>query len=261
MDGAGILMARTYANVDAGIWDDADFCALSAGAQRTYFMLITQREITACGTLALTLRRWGKTCGEKDLEVWLAELSDAAFVLIDEDSEELLVRTFVKWDGGHKHATRRKAVISFARAIRSPLLRDAAAAELAKLGVSIATEVAMNSHRSGTEQGPESYGSVVKQGELESTPHSTFQEREPAPSESDVADPPSMFCSKHPNGTEKPCGPCGTAKLKYAAWLKSGTARAAAARKARENCPRCLGDVWLPDGTKCDHRILEETTR
>lgn len=26
------------------------------------------------------------------------------------------------------------------------------------------------------------------------------------------------------------------------------------ARRARENCQRCFGNVWLEDGTKCDHR-------
>jgi hypothetical protein len=61
-------MARTYANIDVGIWGDPEFCALTAGAQRTYFMLITQTDITACGSLALTMRRWSKTCLEQDLD-------------------------------------------------------------------------------------------------------------------------------------------------------------------------------------------------
>lgn len=39
------------------------------------------------------------------------------------------------------------------------------------------------------------------------------------------ADPPSMFCSNHPKGTEKPCGPCGTAKMRHAAFLKAQISR------------------------------------
>jgi hypothetical protein len=46
-------------------------------------------------------------------------------VLVDEDTEELLVRTFVKWDGGYKHAKRVLAVAAYTKAIRSDA-RDAA---------------------------------------------------------------------------------------------------------------------------------------
>lgn len=244
-------MARTYANVDVGIWDDPDFCGLSAGAQRTYFMLITQTDITACGSLALTLRRWSKTCLEQDLTAWLAELEDARFVVIDEDSEELLVRTFVKWDGGYKHSKRVLAVIAYARAIRSRPLRDAVADELAKLGVSIANPIPIDTQSVAN---PEATGfgrSVVNVGDQESTPHSTIQEREPPPSEADVE--PSPFCSQHPNGTTKACGPCGTAKLRHARWMKRAPARDAAALARRQNCPDCHGAVWLEDGSKCNH--------
>lgn len=225
-------MARTYANVDAGIWDDAEFCALSAGAQRTYFMLITQSEISAAGTLALTLRRWARTCGEKYLEVWLAELSDARFVLIDEDTEELLVRTFAKWDGGYKHAKRRMAVVAYARAIRSLQLRTAAAEELAKLGVSTANPMPFESE---PDPNPEATGfgrSVVNESGYDLEPHSTSQEREPPPSIEDVE--PSPFCSRHPTGTDKPCGPCGTAKLRHQRWEKREQRRQVERRREAE---------------------------
>lgn len=218
-------MARTYANIDAGIWLDPEFCGLSAGAQRTYFMLITQTNIAACGSLALTLRRWSKTCAEKELEVWLAELSDARFVLIDEDTEELLVRTFVKWDGGHRHPTRVKAVIATARAIASPELRETAAVELGKLGVSIASTVPPDTHPTPTPDPPQSYRDVVKERNQESIPETTLREREPAPPLQDVEPP--LGCSKHPNGTDTKCGPCGTARLRHQRWEKREARRAA----------------------------------
>jgi hypothetical protein len=224
-------MARTYANVDVGIWDDPEFCGLSAGAQRTYFMLITQTDITACGSLALTLRRWSKTCLEQDLTAWLAELEDARFVVIDEDSEELLVRTFVKWDGGYKHAKRVLAVTAYARAIRSRPLRDAVADELAKLGVSIANPLPTDTQPIANREAIGSGRSVVNVGDQESTPHSTLQEGEPPPPESDVE--PSPFCSRHPNGTEKPCGPCGSAKLRHGRWEKRDARRRAELEQAR----------------------------
>lgn len=69
------------------------------------------------------------------MESWLDELSDGGFVVIDEDSEELLVRTFVKWDGGITNGKRTLAIDSASKAIRSPILRRSLALELLKLGV------------------------------------------------------------------------------------------------------------------------------
>jgi hypothetical protein len=225
-------MARTYATIDAGIWDDPEFCALTAGAQRTYFMLITQTDITAVGSLALTLRRWSKTCSEKDLEVWLAELADARFVVIDEDSEELLVRTFAKWDGGYKHAKRRMAVVSYTKAIRSQTLRDAAIEELAKLGVSLANPMPPDREPDAIPEATGSGRSVVNVGDHKGTPHSTLQEREPPPSIEDVEPP--LYCVQHPNGTDKRCGPCGSARLRHQRWQKREERRKAEVVRARD---------------------------
>lgn len=248
-------MARTYATIDAGIWLDPEFCALSAGAQRTYFMLITQTDITACGTLALTLRRWSKTCLEQDLKAWLEELAEHRFVLIDEDTEELLVRTFAKWDGGYKHAKRVLAVVATARAIRSIPLHAAIVNELALLGVSVATAKRLDSDSVASD----SRRSVVTEVGNECTPETTLQEREPEPLDS--VEPPSEFCSRHPKGTESPCGACKIARLRFAAWSKTVAGRDAVARTAaaiaRDTCTQCHGSGWLEDDAgnptrKCD---------
>lgn len=223
-------MARTYATIDASIWADEEFCAMSAGAQRTYFMLITQSDITAAGTLALTMRRWSKTCTEKDLDVWLAELEDARFVLIDEDTEEVLVRTFVKWDGGYKHPRRLQSVVATARALRSDTLRKAVAEELDKLGVTGASPVRTESHSIGTTVGQESPRFPVKLGDHEQEPGTTLQESDPSGSD----DPePSQFCPNHPRGTDASCGPCGTAKTRHAGWVKRQTRRRRALEDAK----------------------------
>lgn len=239
-------MTRQYATFDCGMWDDPDgFSSLTAGAQRTYFMLVTQKDIAACGTLPLTLRRWSATCAEKDVTGWIGELVERRYVLVDEDSEELLVRTFIRWDGGYKHAKRVQAVIASALAIRSQSIRSAALSELASLGVSVPNAT-----------GTDPLRSVVTEVSTDHTPETTLQEPETVEGEPSgaSAEPLSPFCSKHPSGTEKACGPCGTAKLRYAAWQKSETARAAAARKLRESCTACGGDGWRDDNTKCDHR-------
>lgn len=131
-------MARSYSNVTTSIWQDPEFRALSMNAQRLYLMLLTQPDISSCGILPVTLKRWARNASDSDpdsLSIALTELADSLFVVVDWDVEELLVRTFVKWDGGSNNAKRLPAILSAACAIQSTRLMQVAAYELSKLGV------------------------------------------------------------------------------------------------------------------------------
>jgi hypothetical protein len=135
-----LLMARSYANVATAIWRDPDFLRLPGGAQRTYFLLITQEDISAAGTLPLTVRRWSRMCTDGDagdVRADLATLAAARFVVYDEDTEELLVRSFVRWDGGHSNPKRRPVILRDAAAVISPAVRGALLAELERLGLPV----------------------------------------------------------------------------------------------------------------------------
>lgn len=164
-------MARSYANIVTAIWTDREFCALSAGAQRTYFMLITQPDIAACGTLPLTMRRWAGMVSDGDeLQAWLNELAAAEFVIVDEATEELLVRTFVKHDGGYKHSKRLAAVWSTAEAIRSHSIRAALVAEARKLGLEIPSGLAIDCQSDANAEANRFGRVVVTEGELDPQP-------------------------------------------------------------------------------------------
>jgi hypothetical protein len=131
-------MSRSYANIITAIWRDADFRALSGEAQRTYLMLVTQPDISAAGTLDLTVRRWAAMASDTkpdDISRTLVVLADARFVVVDEDTEELLVRSFVRHDNGYRNSKRRPAILEAARDARSPLLRQALADEFGRLGL------------------------------------------------------------------------------------------------------------------------------
>lgn len=132
-------MSRSYARIACSIWDDDDhFMELSPGAQRTYLMLISQKDVSACGTLPLTIRRWAgrlKPEYRDQLGPWLAELSAEKFIICDENTEELLIRTFVKWDGGYTNTKRVLAIHAVSKALRSPILRQVLAEEMGKLGL------------------------------------------------------------------------------------------------------------------------------
>lgn len=132
-------MARSYGQVHAAIWRDNDFRSLSGFAQRVYLMLITQPDISSAGTLPLTIRRWSRYASDTPADALsdaLSELVRTAFIVIDEDAEELLVRKFVKWDGGYNNEKRRPAIQAAANGVVSGRIRAALAIELDALGVS-----------------------------------------------------------------------------------------------------------------------------
>lgn len=131
-------MARSYANILTSIWRDAGFRGLPAAAQRAYLMLVTQPDISAAGTLPLTPGRWAGLAPDTtvdDIRRVLVTLSDARFVVVDGQEEELLVRSFVRHDNGWRNSKRRPAILDAARDARSPRLRQALAEEFRRLGL------------------------------------------------------------------------------------------------------------------------------
>jgi hypothetical protein len=131
-------MARSYGRFTTDIWRDQKFRALDRDSQWAYFMLGTQPDISAAGMLPLTIRRWSKYAsdGASDaLSDALFRLAEKRFLVIDEDTEELLVRSFAKWDGGINNDKRRPVVLEAAAAVVSPVLRGVLAVELRDLGV------------------------------------------------------------------------------------------------------------------------------
>lgn len=132
-------MARSYGHIMSAIWNDPEFRKLSCAAQRTYLMLITQADISSAGTLPLTVRRWAAYAidsSSDSLSDSLSELAGYRFLVVDETTEEVLIRTFVKWDGGYTNVQKRQpAIRRDAAAVASPKIRASLAVELDELGV------------------------------------------------------------------------------------------------------------------------------
>lgn len=130
-------MARTHARIWCSIWDDPDFIQLSPQAQRLYLMLTSQDSCDNAGRLPLTARRWAKGSTQTDtgdIEKALAELEAALFVIVDYDTEEVLIRSFMRWDGIVKQPQMMKSALREALRVKSPRLRAALARELRRLG-------------------------------------------------------------------------------------------------------------------------------
>jgi hypothetical protein len=129
-------MARKEARIYANIWEDSDFLALSRSAQGTYFFLLSQRDLTHAGIIPLRERRWvGKsaTTDTAGLQHDLKELEAARFVVIDWDTEELLVRSLMRQDKVYLQPNVMLAAVDSVSPIASPLLVASLFVELERI--------------------------------------------------------------------------------------------------------------------------------
>lgn len=115
-------MARDYTVVRVTIWNDPDFVARSTDAQWLYFALLTHPLIDSCGVVPwreahLIKRSAGMTV--ERLRTAACELADAGLVAVDPDTEEALVRSFVRHDGVLKSPNMTKALVREHGAIAS----------------------------------------------------------------------------------------------------------------------------------------------
>lgn len=120
-----------YTKLHRSIWSDADFLRLPASAQRTYLMLISQPDISHCGVLAMTIRRWSTLAADTTvatIEADLVLLEQARFVICDHTTEELLVRSYMVYDGLSRVHNGEKAIASAADRVISPVIREAVSA-------------------------------------------------------------------------------------------------------------------------------------
>lgn len=134
-------MARTHARLMASIWEDEDFLALSPGSQRLYMFLLSQHDLQHCGVIPLRVRRWSKKARGltvADIERDLHELATATprpFVVIDDDAEELLVRSLMRRDRIYAQPNVFKAAVEQIHMLSSRVLKAAILEELRRLPV------------------------------------------------------------------------------------------------------------------------------
>lgn len=131
-------MPRTEARIFTSIWNDPHFLSLDASSQRLYFFLLSQDDLTYSGIMPLRPRRWRPTAAGltvADIEVGLKalEASPRRFIIVDEDMEELFIRSLLRRDGIWKQPNLLKLAWESAGQSRSHLLRSELVAELRRL--------------------------------------------------------------------------------------------------------------------------------
>jgi hypothetical protein len=143
-------MARTEARIFVTIWRDEDFIALPPGPQRLYMFLLSQHDLSHCGVLPLIPQRWASKAagmGVADIERDLKALEGSAypsanpdparaktpFVIVDQDTGEVFVRSLLRRDGIWKQPNVLKQARDSADQIESRMIRGALLAELHRL--------------------------------------------------------------------------------------------------------------------------------
>jgi hypothetical protein len=129
-------MARREARLLVSIWDDPDFLALSAMAQRLFMFLISQPDLAHDGVMAVRIRRWSKKAAgltPAQVSESLDELAAARFVIVDDDAEELVIRSFIRGDKVYRQPNVLRAAADHLATVSSPIIRATVRAELTRI--------------------------------------------------------------------------------------------------------------------------------
>jgi hypothetical protein len=129
-------MPRDYGLIQTNIWAEPTVTSLTPEEQRAYLLVYTQPDLNRCGVLPYTLRRWAglaKGDSAKRLRAAFRTLEDRRLLVIDESTEELLVRTYIRWDGLLAQPQVVGAMVRDFRTIRSATLTTAVLTELRRI--------------------------------------------------------------------------------------------------------------------------------
>ena len=129
-------MARKFASVNVDIWGDPDFRLLPPGPQHLYLQLWTSPELSNCGVhdwrpARLTGLSSGYTA--EHIQTLADCLAARHFLLMDDDTEELLVRSWLRFDGILKEPKKAVAAVAAYAATGSQIIRAALVHELTKI--------------------------------------------------------------------------------------------------------------------------------
>jgi hypothetical protein len=95
------MTARQYGKLLTSIWRDEDWRQLTADAQWLYEHLLSQPSLSTAGVLPIQLTKWAKGAADMTVERVKAAakvLVDRRYIVVDHDTEEALVRSFIRHD-------------------------------------------------------------------------------------------------------------------------------------------------------------------
>lgn len=94
-------MAREYAQLRHDIWSDDEWRDLTVPAQHLYMVILSDGDLSYCGVTDWHPGKLSQRSGEntgRDTLLAAAELSERFFLVIDEETEEVLIRSYLRHD-------------------------------------------------------------------------------------------------------------------------------------------------------------------
>jgi hypothetical protein len=279
-------VANGGALIQESLWrNNREFRELPRSAQCTYVQLCSTRDLDCAGQLTLNVAVLAKACDELTIEhVWrdLKILETARFIFVDTDTDEMLIRSYVRLVSA-RSPNAYKAALRAAKLISSPKLRHELALELLRLNRSDAASTAAEidpvqtpsePHRNGVHI-PSERGIPSGSHPEPPVPVPVRYQYSPSVVGSVGEGPPARYCPKHmPDGTDSPCGACKDHRIAFEAWEtthqpqppepKTTPTLLPAEQEARRragipDCPLCddngdaINDNGEPLGWECSH--------
>jgi len=106
-------MARDFAKILTRIWSDQDWRTLTIHEQHLYMHLVTRSDLSYAGVADWRPKRitpLATNANVHDIELAAATLQAKGYIVVDEDTEEVLVRSYHRNDEALKIANMGKAV-------------------------------------------------------------------------------------------------------------------------------------------------------
>lgn len=128
-------MARNFARIYTRIWHDREFRALKLDAQHAYMAILSDPNLSHVGVTDYVPQRLAGLSADgtaRRAKAALAQLSESRFIVIDETTAELCVRSLVRHDGIFDRKNMGKAAARHFAKIMSLDIRDALLDEIAR---------------------------------------------------------------------------------------------------------------------------------
>jgi len=127
---------KDHAEINLDIWGDDDWLDLTPPAQHLYFVLWTSPQLSYCGAgtwhpgrIASVAKGWTTAA----VETAAAELSAELFLIIDTNTEEFLLRSWIKHDALWKKPNMAVSMANARAALASRTLRGVVVHEVLKI--------------------------------------------------------------------------------------------------------------------------------
>lgn len=128
-------MARNYAKIHTSIWSDEHFKSLDRDLQHMYLVLVSQPRLGLSGLLDYFPQRLAGVSYSMtidDVEHDIKGLEDERYIVLDRNTSELLVRSFMRRDEVFKTPNVAVAAVREYADVMSEKVRDAMETELVR---------------------------------------------------------------------------------------------------------------------------------